>query len=197
MDIDKISLFALIFFNIILSVKFLMSHKEWTGKTLSILCGHLGVSGLIISESLLFLNKINLVLFETLSCFFLGWLFGIFTMQVSMLSISEMNKKKMTTLWKTPVVAALAGMLLKSDYIGFLFLGFIGICLFLIYQNRPRLRYLLPKTLLVLSVAPLFFSLSLSQLWIMNIAVTIFIVLTNVFHNLVFASNLLAAHEKK
>ena len=115
MDIDKISLFALIFFNIILSVKFLMSHKEWTGKTLSILCGHLGVSGLIISESLLFLNKINLALFETLSCFFLGWLFGIFTMQVSMLSIAKMNKKKMTTLWKTPIVAAMAAMMLKFD----------------------------------------------------------------------------------
>ena len=195
MNIDNISLITLMFFNIILSVKFLMSCKNYSGKTLSILAGHLSVSALVVSEILLFLNKINLQTFETLMSFICGWLFGITAQQVSMLSIKDMTKKKMTTLWKTPVVAGLAAMLLKTNYIGFLLVGFLGICFYIVYQNRPRLRYLFPKLIVVLASVPFFFFVTLSELWILNLGITVFVLTTNVFHNLVFASNLLAVHE--
>ncbi len=196
MDIDKISLICLALINIILSAKFFSKNKNWNGKTMSILSGHIALSAIVIGEILLHLNKLNLAIFEIILCFALSWAFGLLTMQFSLLSIQELTTKKLTTLWKTPVVAALAGLMLKINFVGYLGIGFTAIALYVGYQNRPRLRYATKKLYPVLISLPFFVFMNLKDLWILNIGLLIYVLATNVFHNMIFASNLLDENEK-
>lgn len=196
MDIDKISLICLALINIILSAKFFSKNKAWNGKTMSILSGHIAASAIVIGEILLYLNKLNLAIFEMILCFALSWMFGLLTMQFSLLSIQELTTKKLTTLWKTPVVAALAGLMLKINFVGYLGVGFTAIAFYVGYQNRTRLRYATKKLFPVLLSLPFFVFMKLQNLWVLNIGLLIYVLATNVFHNMIYASNLLDENEK-
>jgi len=80
------------------------------------------------------LGALFLTIVSLLQCFY------------SLLVTDELSRKKMQTLWKSPIIAFLAGMYFELNHILYISIGYILITIFIIFRAGEKYRYLKTKS---------------------------------------------------
>jgi hypothetical protein len=119
---------------------------------------------------LLYINdKINHFYYVSCLKTSLAVVFSVYLSLICLISIKELNKKKVQTLWRIPFLGFFAGMYFELKYTPYICIGYCAVALFIVFKERERLRYLLKYTLFMLFLAVITLWISIHSVEILNI----------------------------
>ena len=188
LDIIGISLLV---FALLRSVLVTSSAKcQWNAITLTVPVSLFGNMSYALAHIGLLAGFLSLSQIQRVFSIVLPFCLGVLTVQVGFLAMREIKKKKITTLWKTPVLGALAGNFLEFKFAPLIGIGFLAISLYVLAKDSENYRYLIKKTLWILpGLVPLYF-VTPDQIYLIPLSLAWIQSSTNVFNNSIFASNL-------
>ncbi len=138
---------VLVFFVLAFGVKHWRKIKVLSGVDLFVALYFILMLFVISLYPLLGLGRIGSDKFYNLNYASIVSLFAVIQGMVAFICTRHLDKKKLRTLFKLPVIAFLAGLFFGAQYIPILCLGFYGITVILLYSRGERVRYLFMKVL--------------------------------------------------
>ena len=104
-----------------------------------------------------------------------------FAATMSLLVIQNMTKQKVKVLWRLPILGLFAGMYFEWKYIGFISLGYFALITFISVKRRQVLDLITPVLFLLLPVIMAPFYYSIKTMWLFEVLVIYFFLITQKF----------------
>jgi hypothetical protein len=167
-------LFSYISFNVI---KTFAQTKKLNHPTVFIYIFILSLFSLIVSEGLLIYD---LIPYRTalLSCKLSLGIFTFSSLSITAINlISEITTKKLKTLWRLPIIGALAAWYLEPVYVIWIFLASEILTLIILYKFRRDYKYSYRQQFKSLFGLALICFSSFSNLWLFNLGFLLFLIM--------------------
>lgn len=196
LGLDFISLVVLAAFVFVNSTRGILRLKNPGKVNLSVPVSYLGVTCILVAQIMLLLEQLSVKAFMTVVSVTLPLLFGLLLFQCSYLAIFNVTSKKVNTLWKSPLLAGLAGMYLGVSYSLVLCSGLFLVGAFVLLRQKEALAFALRSYLpFAFCLLGLYF-FQLDQFLFLNLALISFILTAERFFDLVYISTTIEISER-
>ncbi len=183
-NIDILSLFFLGFVSFWYGSRCLLQINRFKTVEFFITTHVISVWALVASQAVFFQDLISMYHYEQVLKVVVTLLFSLYLALVTLLTLDQLEGKKIKTIWRIPLIGFLAGLYFDLEYIAFICMGHYVILHIILWKRKVYYRYLRRYLIYLLPVCVALFFIKTQNIWEFNLIFIWLVVLGNHFLNL-------------